>query len=77
MSIIRQRVDASGVSEAEISTQGPTNIEVLIPGTPDQATLERLQRSSKLEFRAVILAGAPSPDAVGRDADADADRSRG
>jgi len=65
VSIIRQRVDASGVSEAEISTQTPNNIEVLIPGTPDQATLERLQRSSKLEFRAVILAGAPSPDAVG------------
>lgn len=67
VSIIRQRVDASGVSEAEIATQPPNNIEVLIPGTPDQATLDRLQRSSKLEFRAVILEGAPSPDSVGGD----------
>ena len=63
---IRQRVDASGVSEAEISTQGTNNIEVLIPGsTLDKATLERLKSSSKLEFRAVILAGTPSPDSIG------------
>ncbi|MCU1415849.1 MAG: secD [Schumannella sp.] len=65
VSIIRQRVDASGVSEAEISTQGANNIEVLIPGPIDNATLNRLQQSSKLEFRAVILAGAPSPDSAG------------
>jgi preprotein translocase subunit SecD len=66
VSIIRQRVDASGVSEAEISTQGTNNIEVLIPGsTLDKATLERLKSSSKLEFRAVILAGTPSPDSIG------------
>ncbi len=65
VSIIRQRVDASGVSEAEIGTQGTDNIEVSIPGTPDKATLQRLQSSSKLEFRAVILTGTPSPDAAG------------
>jgi preprotein translocase subunit SecD len=65
VSIIRQRVDASGVSEAEISTQGSANIEVLIPGTPDKATLERLQSSSKLEFRPVLLAGAPTADTSG------------
>jgi preprotein translocase subunit SecD len=66
VAIIRQRVDASGVSEAEISTQGTNNIEVLIPGsTLDKATLERLKSSSKLEFRAVILAGTPSPDSIG------------
>lgn len=67
VAIIRQRVDASGVSEAEISTQGSNNIEVLIPGELDQATQQRLQSSSKLEFRAVILAGTPSPDSVGGD----------
>jgi len=67
VSIIRQRVDASGVSEAEISTQGANNIEVLIPGPLDPETQERLQSSSKLEFRPVILAGTPSTDAVGDD----------
>ncbi len=65
VSIIRQRVDASGVSEAEIGTQGEANIEVSIPGTPDRETLERLQSSSKLEFRAVILTGTPSADSSG------------
>ncbi|MEO5920266.1 MAG: protein translocase subunit SecD [Pseudolysinimonas sp.] len=65
VAIIRQRVDASGVSEAEIGTQGANNIEVSIPGTPDKETLQRLQSSSKLEFRAVILTGTPSADASG------------
>ncbi len=36
--IIRQRVDANGVAEAEIATQGDTNIIVSLPGNPDQAT---------------------------------------
>jgi preprotein translocase subunit SecD len=68
VAIIRQRVDATGVAEAEISTLG-TNIVVAIPGTPDQATLDRIQASAKLEFRAVLLAdaassstAAPTPD---------------
>ncbi|HWU58723.1 MAG TPA: protein translocase subunit SecD, partial [Microbacteriaceae bacterium] len=38
VSIIRQRVDASGVSEAQVSTQGNNNIVVSIPGHPDNAT---------------------------------------
>jgi len=56
--IIRQRVDATGVSEAEVTTQGGTNIVVSIPGTPDQATLDRIRSSAKLEFRAVLLTDA-------------------
>ncbi|TPW76346.1 protein translocase subunit SecD [Schumannella soli] len=60
VSIIRQRVDATGSSEAEISTLGNQNIVVSIPGTPDQATLQRIQSSSKLEFRPVLLTGAPT-----------------
>lgn len=60
VSIIRQRVDATGVTEAEVSTLGAGNIVVAIPGEPDQATLERIQASAKLEFRAVILADVPS-----------------
>jgi preprotein translocase subunit SecD len=59
VAIIRQRVDATGVAEAEISTLG-TNIVVAIPGEIDQATLDRIQASAKLEFRAVLLADAAS-----------------
>lgn len=65
--IIRQRVNSSGVSEAEINTQGGQNIVVSIPGTPDDATLERIKSSAKLEFRAVLVAGAPSGQTVGAD----------
>jgi len=70
VAIIRQRVDATGVSEAEISTLG-RNIVVAIPGKPDQATLDRLQASAKLEFRAVLTASAASTSTVGDDADGD------
>jgi preprotein translocase subunit SecD len=62
VAIIRQRVDASGVAEAQVSTQGGTNIVVGIPGEPDRATLERIQSSAKLEFRPVLIVGAASPE---------------
>lgn len=67
VSIIRQRIDSAGVSESEINTQGGQNIVVSIPGTPDDATLNRIQSSAKLEFRPVIVASAPSADSVGTD----------
>lgn len=54
VSIIRQRVDASGVSEAQINTQGNNNIVVSIPGTPDENTLKLIRSSAKLEFRPVL-----------------------
>ena len=56
VSIIRQRVDASGVSESQVLTQGDRNIIVSIPGTPDENTLALIKASAKLEFRAVLLA---------------------
>ncbi|TXK17524.1 protein translocase subunit SecD [Homoserinibacter sp. GY 40078] len=59
--IIRNRIDAAGVSESEITTQGGNKIVVSIPGTtPDQQTLDRIQQSAKMEFRAVLIAGTPS-----------------
>ncbi|NHU84153.1 protein translocase subunit SecD [Kocuria sp. JC486] len=56
--IIRQRVDGSGVSEAEVTTQGGSNIVVSMPGTPDQATRELIQTSAEMSFRPVLLTGA-------------------
>ena len=67
VAIIRQRVDASGVSEAEINTQGNQNIVVSIPGEPDDETRERIQSSAKLEFRPVLAADLPSPDTIGEE----------
>lgn len=58
VAIIRQRVDASGVSEAEITTQGGRNIVVALPGEPDAATMQRIQASAKMEFRPVLQSAA-------------------
>lgn len=52
-SIMRQRVDAGGVSEAEITTQGSRNIVIGIPGEATSEQLERIRASAKLEFRRV------------------------
>ena len=61
VSIIRQRVDASGVGEAQVVTQGDRNIIVSIPGVPDENTLALIKASAKLEFRAVLVASVGSP----------------
>lgn len=55
VAIIRNRVDSSGISEAEISVQGSTNISVSIPGTPSQEVYDRIRSSSKMDMRAVLL----------------------
>ena len=52
--IIRQRVDASGVAEAQISRQGGQNNVVSLPGSPSQDTLELVRTSAVLYFRPVI-----------------------
>jgi preprotein translocase subunit SecD len=53
--IIRQRIDANGVSEAEISTQGGDNIVVSIPGSPTKEQLDAIRKPSQLRFRAVFV----------------------
>lgn len=68
VSIIRQRVDASGVSEAEITTQGSQNIVVSLPGTPDEDTVSRIEASAKLEFRPVLYLAAATA-ATGEEAE--------
>ncbi|MCC3297809.1 protein translocase subunit SecD [Arthrobacter caoxuetaonis] len=68
--IIRQRVDGSGVSEAEITTQSGRNVVVSLPGTPSAETRALIQASAAMEFRSVILGGpgqapaaeTPTPD---------------
>lgn len=60
INIIRQRIDASGVSEAEISTLGSNNIVVSIPGEPDEDTLNLIRTSATMRFRPVLLVGAPA-----------------
>ncbi|MDC7120826.1 protein translocase subunit SecD [Cellulomonas fimi] len=58
--VIRQRVDSSGVAEAEITSQG-RNIVVALPGTPSEETLDLVRTSAQMEFRPVLAVGAPTP----------------
>ncbi|MCE7480747.1 protein translocase subunit SecD [Microbacterium profundi] len=68
--IIRQRVDAAGVAEADVTTEGGRNIVVQIPGTADDETRARIQASAQLEFRSVIYVGDPATEFVGEDGNA-------
>src|SRR5690625_1525981 len=59
ISIIRQRVDAAGVAEAEITSQGGQNIVVALAGEPDQATLDLVRQSAQMQFRPVLVEAMP------------------
>jgi len=65
--IIRQRVDASGVAEADITTEGGRNIVVQIPGNADEETRERIEASAQLELRPVIVSTGAATEFVGED----------
>ncbi|MHA7269218.1 protein translocase subunit SecD [Arthrobacter sp. HLT1-20] len=56
VSIIRQRVDGSGVSEAQISTEGGNNVVVNMPGKPTDAERDLIKASANMNFRPVIVA---------------------
>lgn len=67
VTIIRQRVDASGVGEADVTTEGGRNVVVQIPGEADDATRERIEASAQLQLRAVLSANQPANTFIGED----------
>jgi preprotein translocase subunit SecD len=67
VAIIRERIDAAGVSEPSISTQGQggsENIQVQIPGALDRQTQSRITKAAKLSFRAVLVTSAATSTTV-------------
>ncbi|GAA2747505.1 MULTISPECIES: protein translocase subunit SecD [Kitasatospora] len=65
--IIQKRVNGMGVSEAEVQTQGSSNIIVNIPdGGDSQASVEKVGETAKLYFRPVLALAptgvTPSPN---------------
>ncbi|MDX6215660.1 MAG: preprotein translocase subunit SecD, partial [Frankiales bacterium] len=52
VAILRQRVDANGVSEAEIAIQGNT-IEISVPGG-NRASIDKVTQAAQMEFRRVV-----------------------
>ncbi|PZU46166.1 MAG: protein translocase subunit SecD [Microbacterium sp.] len=65
--IIRQRVDASGVGETDITTQAGNQIVVQIPGPADDDTRDRIAASAQMQLRAVLYTTAASTSYVGED----------
>ena len=63
--IIDQRVNGSGVSEAEVTTDSNGNITVEIPGQNRADLVETVKRQAQLRFRLVADTGAGAPAASG------------
>lgn len=59
--VIRQRVDANGVTEAEIAAQGSDQIVVEIPGEVDDETVALISQAAQMKFRPVLTIGNPVP----------------
>jgi len=57
IAIIRQRVDSSGVAEAEVTSQGGRNIVVSLPGDPAEQAQARalVGQSAQMRFRPVLV----------------------
>ncbi|MBL0885742.1 protein translocase subunit SecD [Myceligenerans indicum] len=58
--VIRQRVDANGVTEADIAVQGDRQIIVEIPGEVDDATIALISKAAQMKFRPVLSVMAPT-----------------
>ena len=52
--VIRRRIDASGVNEPEITTQGTNTIVIALPGHPSNHTIDLIKQSAQLQFRPVL-----------------------
>ena len=59
-SIVDARVNGSGVTEAEVTTQGDRNIVVEIPGRNASNLVDQVKRTAQLRFRLVSI-GSPQP----------------
>ncbi|MDM8083952.1 protein translocase subunit SecD [Cellulomonas cellasea] len=77
INVIRQRVDSSGVAEAEITSQGGRNIVVSLPGTPDEETIALVSKSAQMTFRPVLAIGAPQATTTDTATDAPTDGAEG
>ncbi|MEU5715004.1 protein translocase subunit SecD [Streptomyces sp. NPDC020403] len=66
VSIIERRVNGLGVSEAEVQTQGKSNIIVNIPkGTNSKQAREQVGTTAQLYFRPVLTVAGGSPTPTG------------
>jgi protein-export membrane protein SecD/preprotein translocase SecF subunit len=65
VAIIRQRVNGSGVAEAEVTTQGADTIVVQVPGVGQDELVALVGQTAELQFRpvlAIVPGNAPAPE---------------
>ena len=67
VTIIRDRIDASGVGESDISTQAGNQIVVQVPGQATDQERQRIEASAQMQLRSVLYTGAPANSFVGKD----------
>ncbi|KHK97373.1 preprotein translocase subunit SecD [Microbacterium mangrovi] len=65
--IIRNRIDASGVGESDVSTQAGNQIVVQIPGQATDEERKRIEASAQMQLRPVLYTGSPATSFVGKD----------
>ena len=68
LSVLRRRVDASGLSDAEVTRQGATNISIQLPGIDPDEARALLGRTALLQFCELStgLSGGETCDAAGQ-----------
>jgi protein-export membrane protein SecD/preprotein translocase SecF subunit len=63
--IMNARVNALGVSEAQVTRQGRDVIVIQVPGRSRHRLLDLVQATAKLQFRQVYAEQAPTPSPLG------------
>jgi len=61
LEIIRERVNGTGVTEAQVTQQGNDIITVAVPGVGQQKLVSLVGKTAQLRFRQVLLVGANTP----------------
>lgn len=61
INIIRDRVNGTGVSEAEVSKEGDNNIVVAVPGEGQKRVVQLVGTTAELRFRQVIAEAKGTP----------------
>jgi preprotein translocase subunit SecD len=64
VSIINNRVNASGNTGVSVQQEGATDIQVTAPGQGSQQLINNVDTTAQLRFRAVLLEGSSTPAAT-------------
>ncbi len=63
LEIIRERVNGSGVTAAQVAQEGNDIITVAVPGVGQQSLVSKLGKTAQLRFRQVLLESSNTPAA--------------